>query len=164
MLKVDFKKPFKTGIATFDAEQTAEYIEIQEPNGSMSDYLGELEEQQGFAYANSMKLSEGISDEQIKEATDAKKEDDTKEKAKSEAEIREEEDKEAMIIFTQLTMGKADIKKCYKVLKKILSYGANKAQINGNLTVTKDVVELIPHKELRRLLGYYIVNFTNILD
>jgi hypothetical protein len=152
MLTVEFKKPFKLGIAEWDESNTAESIHIQEPTGKMSGYLGELEQQLGFAFANSMKLSGSISDEQIDKAKDAK------------AEEKPDEETEAKTILTQLAMGNADMSKCYKLLKKCISTGSARAAINGSKIVTEDIFDCIPHTELRRVLGYFCVNFTNILD
>jgi hypothetical protein len=152
MLEIEFKKAFKTGHTDWDVENTTETIQIQEPTGKMSGYLGELEQQLGFAFANAMKLSGSITDDQIDKAKEAKEE----EKPDAEA--------EAKTILTQLAMGNADMSKCYKLLKKCIATGSTRATINGSKIVNEDLFDNIPHTELRRVLGYFIVNFTNILD
>lgn len=155
-LEIQFKEAFELSVAGFDGE--ANFMTIPAPTGRVADIMGRLEEQLSFAATNQLKNLSSIMSNDVMEGAQEKAEELKAEKT-VEKKTPEDEEELAMTEVKQLGLGNANMSKIYSLLQEFLMKVG--AKFNDEQPVTKVLWFDIPLSEIRRILGYVIVNFAN---
>lgn len=136
----EVKEPFE--YTTQGKDHVINSIEIGIPKGNLSVSLSVLEQEFWKAQLElATKQSAIIDSDQPKPA---------------DIEIKEKE------ILTMLNMGGANLEKCYIALKELVTKSNSYFNEDKNLKITAVSFEEIPSREAKNLLGWYIINFTDI--
>jgi hypothetical protein len=133
-----------------------EYIEIPAPTAEIIGCC-DLEEEMNKVIAYTAKnRDQFLGDEDVESI-----------KAKNDEKKAENKDEEKKVdngeqIGYMLAMADGDLKRCYTALHGCIT--KTKCKLNGEIPCTPAIYRSIPYKELKGLLGEYIVNFISSLQ
>jgi len=141
-MRYEFKEEWQ--LISHGKDNMIEFIEISAPTAKLVQCCT-LEEQYNKAMLNIAKNRKQFEDD---------KED------KIVKDNPEDVDKAEQIGY-MLMMGSADLRKCYDALKDCVT--KSKSTLNGEISCSSSIYDEIPYKELKGLLGEYIVSFINTI-
>ena len=142
-MRYDFNDSWE--LTTHGKDNAIEFIEIESPTAKIVSCCSVLEQQYNKAIMNLAKNRESFE----------------KEIGDIDPNLQQDEKDKAEQIGYLLTMGDADLEKCYGGLRECIT--KSKSTLNGDIRVSSSIYDEIPYKELKGLLGEYIVNFINTL-
>ena len=133
-------------IITNGANHIIEEIEIKAPTARMYNFFSRLEGLYEKAQLDIIKLSKTF--------------DKREEQASTEAVEAVESEKEKIDGILQIfSMSDMNLSSCYDILREILTHKKCGALLNGEIELKTGHWDDIPMKELKRILGFYILNF-----
>ena len=122
-----------------DGEVEGSFVILAPPTGKQSHICCELE---ALIQSSITQSASNLSPEMIEQAKDAKQDDDEK--------------IDGSTLMTIINGGGADMKKFALLFKDLFK---EVGQIGGEKTLTMPLIERLDHRDLRKMMGEYAVNF-----
>lgn len=145
-------------VTTHGASHMIEEIHVNAPTAVMQSLFSRLESEQNKFYKGLMLFQKELNSFGIEsDESDAKP---------SAQEEEEDENQKIENFITQMKMSAFDPSNCYMILKDIICFKKNPSKIvsaNGEFEIESGHWDKIPMTEVRRLLGFYVINFIGSL-